>query len=108
MLAKSHRLNLKKNFRWVASGRSKTTPFFKLFYKFGDNPHPMVGVSIVSANFKKSTSRNLVKRLVFQIVQDNMKKLPKNINLVIMPKAQIIEAGNEDLVKSFQDAISSL
>lgn len=108
MLSKSRRLNLKTNFRFVASGKSVTSKNFKLFYRLGENENPLVGVSIVSAQFKKATLRNKAKRICFKLAQDFYDQLPNNINLVIMPRAQVLDLPYETLSQQFQNAISSL
>jgi ribonuclease P protein component len=108
MLAKNQRLNLKTNFRWVASGQSFTSRNFKLFYRLGENDHPLVGVSIVSAQFKKANLRNSAKRICFKMVREHYDQLHKNINLVIMPRAQVLELPPEELSREFQNAISNL
>lgn len=108
MLAKSQRLNLKTHFRWVASGKSKASPHFKIFYRLGQNTEPKVAVSIISAQFKKAVLRNQAKRLMFRIARDSLGLLPKDINLVIMPGAQILETEFEVLLEEFKNAVSDL
>lgn len=108
MLDKSHRLNLKENFRWAVSGKSKTASHFKIFYKYGQNTEPRIGVSITSSQFKKAVLRNQAKRLMFRVAQESLSQLPKNINLVIMPRAQILETEFESLLRDFQNAVSDL
>lgn len=108
MLDKSHKLNLKDNFRWVASGKSKTSLHFKIFYRLGQNTEPKVGVSIVTAQFKEAVLRNRAKRLMFRVARDSLSLLPKDVNLVIMPRAQILETEFEVLLKEFKNAVSNL
>lgn len=108
MLSKSQRLNLKTNFRWVASGKSHTSQNFKLFYRLGENDHPLIGVSIVSAQFKKSTLRNAAKRICFELARINYDQLHKNLNLVIMPRPQVLDLPSQTLDKEFKNALSSL
>lgn len=108
MLQKSQRLNLKTNFRWVASGKSLTSTNFKLFYRLGENENPLVGVSIVSAQFKKANIRNKAKRIMFELARESYSQLHKNLNLVIMPKAQVLDLPPEILSQEFKNAISSL
>ena len=107
MLLKSQRLNLKTSFRWVASGKSITTKNFKLFYRLGENEQPLVGVSIVSAQFKKANLRNEAKRICFELARTNYDKLHKNLNLVIMPRNQVLDLSPEVLDQEFKNAISS-
>lgn len=108
MLPKPQRLNLKTSFRWVASGKSLLSPDFKIFYRFGENDHPKIGVSLISAQFKKSTQRSAAKRICFSLAGLIYPQLPKSVNLVIMPKAQVLDLPFEELNKEFQNAISNI
>lgn len=108
MLSKSQRLNLKTNFRWVASGKSHTSKNFKLFYRLGENQNPLIGVSIVSAQFKKANLRNEAKRTMFNAVKILYPELHKNLNLVIMPRPQVLDLSIEELEQEFHNAISQL
>lgn len=108
MFPKNQRLNLKTHFRFVASGKFLTSRNFKLFYRLGENQAPLIGVSIVSAQFKKANLRNRAKRICFKLAGDSYDQLHKNLNLVIMPKAQVLDLPPEQLRQEFQNAISSL
>lgn len=108
MLSKSQRLNLKTNFRWVASGKSYTSKNFKIFYRAGENQEPKIGVSIVSAQFKNAVQRNKAKRICFDLAGKYLDQLHKSVNLVIMPKAQVLLIPKEGLDKEFKYAFSNL
>lgn len=108
MLAKSQRLNLKTNFRWVASGKAYTSENFKFFYRIGKNTVPKIGVSIASAQFKKSVDRNKAKRVCFDLVRKCMDQLHKDLNLVIMPRAQVLIISQEKLEQEFNYAVSHI
>lgn len=108
MLSKQQRLNLKTSFRFVASGKSFTSGNFKFFYRLGENQSPLIGVSIVSAQFKKANLRNRAKRICFKLAGDSYDQLHKNLNLVIMPKAQVLDLPPEQLKQEFQNAVSNL
>ena len=108
MLSKFQRLNLKTSFRWVASGKSLTSKNFKLFYRLGENEHPLIAVSIVSAQFKKASLRNQAKRIMFNLAASLYDQLHKNLNLVIMPKTQVLDLSASELETEFQNAIHSL
>ena len=108
MLAKNQRLNLKTHFRFVASGKSVTSKNFKLFYRLGENPAPLIGVSIVSAQFKKANLRNKAKRIMFDLVKESYDQLHKNLNLVIMPRAQVLDLETGELEAEFKHAISNI
>ena len=108
MLSKENRLNLKTSFRWVAQGKSFTSQNFKLYYRLGENEHPLVGVSIVSAQFKKSNLRNQAKRIMFDLSMNNWDQLHKNLNLVIMPRSQVLDLPVKQLDDEFKHALHSL
>lgn len=62
----------------------------------------------MSAQFKKATLRSKAKRICFRLAKDTYTQLPKNLNLVIMPKAQILDTDFQLLSKEFYNAISNL
>lgn len=108
MLPKSQRLNLKQKFKWVAAGKSYTSKNFKLFYRFGEGAEPKIGVSIASAQFKKATLRNKAKRICFNMAKKYYHLLHKGVNLVIMPKAQVLDLSEVGLEKEFSYAFSNI
>jgi ribonuclease P protein component len=65
-------------------------------------------VSIATSQFKKATDRNKAKRICFKLAQNHLGLLPNNLNLVIMPRAQILTEKFENLSTQFNNAISSL
>lgn len=102
MLKKSHRLNLKEDFKWVASGKKLETQNLKLFIKNGENEQPRIGVAISSKNFKKATDRNRAKRLVFQAFQSILHKLPPTINIIALPKKGVLSVKSSELEKELE------
>lgn len=97
MLAKSQRLNLKKDFKWVSSGERKETASFKFSYRFSDNPEPLVGIALSSQYFKKAHERNRARRLTSRVIENFYPGLRKGLNLVIMPKPRVLEFSPEEL-----------
>ncbi len=97
MLPKSNRLNLKKDFKWVVCGKRSETKHFKLFYQIGVNSHPLVGIALSKSVFRKATKRNRARRLTAVAIQANYDKLLNNLNLVIMPKIEILQTRPEQL-----------
>ena len=91
MLKKSKRLNLKKDFKWVAKGKKVESKYLKLFIRIGENTTPRVGIALSSKTFKKATERNRAKRLVSQAFQSIYSSLPKNINIVALPKIGVLD-----------------
>ncbi len=102
MLPKPNRLNLKKDFKWVASGKRVETQFLKLFIKHGDNSFPKIGITASSKTFKNSTDRNRARRLTSQAFQSIYPKLPSSINIVALPKQALLEVKSEDIFKDLE------
>lgn len=102
MLQKNQRLNLKKDFKKVASGQKKETHSLKFFYLFLDNPQPLVGIANSKNYFKKAHDRNRARRLTSKAVETLYPSLNKNLNLVIMPKSQVLEKNLEQLIKEVE------
>lgn len=91
MLPKSKRLNLKKDFKEVISGPRFDSGYFTLYIKPSEDKDPKIGVALAKKNFKTAVERNKAKRICFQIFQNHYSNLHRYINLVIMPKAAILE-----------------
>lgn len=93
MLPKSKRLNLKKDFKWVAAGKKLETKYLKLFVKHGDpstSSGPKVGIALSPKTFKKATERNRAKRLIAEAFHNTYYLLPATINIVALPKSGIL------------------
>lgn len=97
MLAKSKRLNLKKDFKWVASGKKIETKFAKLFIRIGDNEFPKVGFALSSSLFKRATERNKARRVLSAALESLYSKLPQSINIVALPKPGILKVKSADV-----------
>lgn len=91
MFPKFKRLNLKKDFKWVAAGEALETKYLKLFLKSGDNQLAKVGIALSSKAFKNAVDRSRVRRLTSAAFETLYKKLPENINIVALPKPRVIE-----------------
>ncbi len=98
MLSKDKRLNLKKDFKWVAAGKRLETPYLKLFIKLGDNQEPKVGIAVSSKTFKKAVERNKARRLTSAAFEALYSNLPQRINILALPKAGVINVKSGDLV----------
>ncbi len=106
MLPKQKRLNLKKDFKWVSSGKRIETASFRLFLKNGDNPLPLVGIALSSKNFKTAVLRNRAKRISSKTIESLYPRLQTHLNLVIMPKPGVLESSQEALTKQLNDVQS--
>ena len=102
MLPKSKRLNLSKDFRFVAAGVKVSTANFRVMYRFSGEAEPLVGVALSKQNFKRAVDRNRAKRLSFEVLGKIYPSLKDGLNLVIMPKAQIFSSDIEELTKELK------
>lgn len=102
MLPKSQRLNLKKDFKWVASGQKNQTPSLKLWWQLGQNSSPKVGIALSTKEFKKAHDRNRARRLASEAIQKLYSSLKENLNLVIMPKAQVLKKTPQELIEEIK------
>lgn len=103
MLPKSKRLNLKTSFKWVSVGQKKQTNYFKLFYRFGENPEPLVGIALSKSSFKNAVERNRGRRMSSTAIELIYQALRNNLNLVMIPKANILESNVESLRKDLEN-----
>ena len=98
MLPKPARLNLKKDFKWVASGKPLDTKFAKLFFRMGENQTPRIGIASSSKTFKKATDRNRARRLISAALQSIFYYLPSNINILALPKQAALSVKSGDIL----------
>ena len=107
MLPKPQRLNLKKDFKFVASGKRLDTKLLKLFVRTGDNKWPRVGIALSSKHFKNATDRNRAKRLVSFAFESIYVELPANINIVALPKPGILIVKSKYVVLDLEEALKA-
>lgn len=105
MLPKSKRLNLKKDFKWVASGKKIDTKFAKLFIRVGDNVSPRIGIAVSSSQFKKATERNRARRIISAALEVLYAKLPKSINITALPKAGTDKVKSGDVLLDLEEKL---
>lgn len=108
MLSKDKRLNLKKDFKWVASGKRVELTHATIFIKIGENLFPRVGIALSGKYFKKAVERNRAKRVTSKALEDIYGKLPNNINIVALPKQRVLEVESKDLSLEYEKIISQL
>lgn len=107
MLPKPQRLNLKKDFKWVAAGKKLETKYVKLFIKQGDNQVSRIGIAVSSKVFKKATQRNRAKRLISAAFEVLYERLLKNANIVALPKAGIVGVKSHDVLLDLEEKLKS-
>lgn len=102
MLPKSKRLNLKKDFKWVAAGKKLESKYLKLFVKIGENSIPKIGIATSSKSFKKATQRNRAKRLVSAAFENLYSRLPQSVNIVALPKTGILSVKSAEVLSDLE------
>lgn len=105
MLPKSQRLNLKKDFKWVAEGKKVDTKYLKLFLRVGDNQSPRLGLATSSSIFKKASQRNRARRVTSAAFEILYSRLPQTINMVALPKASIIGVKSGDVLMDLEEKL---
>lgn len=115
MLPKPQRLNLKKDFSWVASGKKMSeaplrveTKFARLFLRVGENEAPRVGIALASKTFKKAHARNRARRLTSAAFESLYKSLPNHMNIVALPKAGILEVKSGDVLIDIEEGLREI
>lgn len=105
MLPKSQRLNLKEDFKWVATGKKIESKFSRLFIKTGDNTVAKIGIAVSGKVFKKAFQRNRAKRLLSQAFQSTYPQLPNNINIIALPKERLLEVKSADVLEDLEKVL---
>lgn len=105
MLSKSKRLNLKKDFKWVASGKRVDGIYASVFIRMGQNNSPLLGIAISSKHFKKAHERNRVRRIISSALEVLYSRLPANINIVVLPKSSIAHVKSEDVLLDLEEVV---
>lgn len=106
MLPTNQRLNLKKDFKWVAAGKKIDSKFAKLFIRVGDNQFPRIGIAVSSSIFKKATERNRARRVTSSAFEVLYQRLPNNINIVALPKRRVLEVKSAMVLLDLEDVLS--
>lgn len=99
MLSKDKRLNLKRDFQWVASGEKISSDYIKLFYRLTDTDQAMVGIAVSSSIFKKAVHRNRARRLVSKAFEVLYPSLLKQIKIIALPKEDILKLKSEEFLE---------
>lgn len=102
MLSKDKRLNLKKDFKWIASGKKIESKLLILFLKHGDNKYPKIGIAVSSKHFKKAFERNRARRIVSAAIEALYLKLPVKINIVALPKTGALKVKSQDVLSDLE------
>ncbi|KKR80364.1 MAG: Ribonuclease P protein component [Candidatus Daviesbacteria bacterium GW2011_GWA1_41_61] len=91
MLSKDKRLNLKRDFQWVASGEKISSEIVKLFYRYGENNQAQVGIAVSSSVFKKAVQRNRARRLVSTAFEALYPNLSQQVKIIAIPRQGVLK-----------------
>lgn len=105
MLPKSQRLNLKTDFKWVASGKRIESKLLTLFIKHGDNKYPRIGIASSNKFFKKAHERNRARRLVSEAFHNTYYLLPNTTNILALPKLRVLEVKSGEVLLDLQEVL---
>lgn len=105
MLLKVKRLNLKKDFKWVASGQKLGNNLVQLYIRQGDNLQPRIGIALSKTNFKKATQRNRARRIVSTGFQAMYDRLPEGINIVAIPRSGVLELNSVEITEVLEELL---
>jgi len=98
----------------MASGKTFHSPFFTIIIVHNSPPYEggdQEGVSrfsvITSVKFHPhSVKRHQVKRLICQIIRENLSTLPQNLEVIIIPKKPILSADKSSIFISLIKTLS--
>lgn len=107
MLPLPKRLNLKTDFKWVASGKKLESKYLKIFVKPGENEIPRIGIAVSSKTFPKAAKRNRARRLASSAFEALYKDLPKGVNIMALPKAPILEVKSQDALSDLESLLKN-
>lgn len=107
MLPLQKRLNLKKDFSFVRSGKSFELAVMKLYIRYGDNDLARIGIATSSKEFKKAHERNRARRLCSFGLEKLYSLLPENINIIAMPKRNILNVKSSQVLLELEDCLLS-
>jgi len=78
----------------VVAGKKLETKYLKVFIKEGDlltSSGPRIGIATASKSFKKARERNRARRLASAAFEALILRLPKSLNIVVLPKQSIVD-----------------
>ena len=113
MLPKLSRLNLKKDFERIASGKRLETKYMRLYFREGDpsahsddsgqaSSGPRIGIASSSKVFRKAVDRNRARRLTSSVFESIYTHLPTRLNIVALPKMSILGVKSTDVLEDLE------
>lgn len=109
MLPKNHRLNLAHSFRSLKrDSRAIQTPFFTILYRVNQTQEQAKIGFVVSNKIGKAVERNRARRLLREVVQNNLEKVPKGLEMVLVAKQGAPGSNYEKIELDFNKILPRL
>lgn len=108
MLSRNKRLNLKKDFKWLRSGKKLEDDIFRMFYQFGNNQQFRLGIATPSKDFKLAVERNRARRLISKAFENIGDLLPSNLNILVFPSQKVLELSSEELTERLKKTLNEI
>jgi ribonuclease P protein component len=108
MLSKDKRLNLKTSFNFVIKGQKAENSLYKMFFREGTDLQPKIGIALKKEYFKLAVDRNRARRLTSKAIESIYPKLKEKVNLILMPKPEVINKTSSELEIFLESELSNL
>jgi ribonuclease P protein component len=108
MLSRDKRLNLKTSFSFVIKGQKSENQILKIFFRQGEQEKPLVGIALKKEFFKLAVDRNRARRLTSWAVEQLYSKLVPRLNLVLMPKTEILKLSSREALEILKKELNRL
>ncbi len=106
MLKRNHRLRKKDLSRLFKKGETRKINKFFVRFLLNKYKHPRFAVIISKNIFSKASQRNRIRRLIFNVLKENIQDFKKNIDLSLTLKKEIaeeeIEENIQEILKIFK------
>ncbi len=107
MLAKPQRLEKRQVEYILKKGQSSTSKLFILKFTENNEEKSKYATIISSKISKKAVERNKLRRQIYEIIRTALKESTpeKNLNLVLIPKKQILSSSFEEIQEDIKEII---
>lgn len=110
VLPRSNRLTRKSDFDLVSkSGKVvQSTSFGFAFLEADDKVPPKIGFIVSNKISKKAVDRNKIRRVLREIVRENLGSVPNGFLFVILARRNILEKNKDELEKELVKVLNRI